>query len=358
MKILISHKDIAEPTRGGVCELYKNLILGLTQQNFEVVYISTKNSWINNKSIRGIFLPRGNNPETHSKLVTKVIEQEKPDIAECSNWRFELLDFLRNRKSDCKTKVITRTDPPAITLFPGIEDSYREGEHELLRRSDFVIAVSKFTANEIKKHYSIRVNEVVYNGVDRYKIDELLQKKVKTLSSLDFKKQIFWVGRPNYMKGIDILKKVIMSTDRTWRFVLNHGQSLDNRILYQLRNKYNNITLIKDISKEIQLHMMRKSRYFLSTSRIEGFGIAALESLACGTPVVAYDQCEVLRELYPKTPAVRFFDDDDIKQQNLFVQLKTQKLSKEARAISNRYTAEQMVAKTIECYQKLKGYKN
>jgi len=350
-KILITHKDIAEPTRGGVCELYKGLILGLADRGLQVAYTSTKDSWIHDNRIKRILLPRGTDPDMHARNVRQIVEQEQPDIVECSNWRFELVDYAENRSDDNKTKVVVRTDPSARTLFPGIDDSYHEGEQKIFKFADHIVAVSRFTARDIESRYGVEVDEVIYNGVDHGKIDLMLSNTASIPKNED--KKIFWVGRPNNMKGFDILKRVVAVADENWQFMLNCGRSPDDRLIESLQIAHLNTSVVRDLPKDQQLRFMQGSSYFLSTSRDEGFGIAVLESLACGTPVVAYDRCEVLHELYKDSSAMQFFGDNDIETKPLFNKETTSIGRQKARRLSEQYTVDRLVEETIEFYRSI-----
>src|SRR3972149_11274319 len=161
------HKDITDIDRGGLCVLFKNLIVGFRDEGWNVSCISSRDLTIHGISIYKI--PEIKDPLQYSEEVTKIIEKIKPDLAECSNWRFELLNYARKYgKETRKTKVVIRCDPPATTLFPELTE-FSNYEKELCSKADLLIAVSKFSRDETNKQYGTSNVKVVYNGISLVK---------------------------------------------------------------------------------------------------------------------------------------------------------------------------------------------
>ncbi len=64
----------------------------------------------------------------------------------------------------------------------------------------------------------------------------------------------------------------------------------DGPLLEYLRNKYkfDNVVFYGDVSEDVKLTLLSKANLFVLPSLNEGFGISYLESLAVGTPIIAY----------------------------------------------------------------------
>ena len=127
-----------------------------------------------------------------------------------------------------------------------------------INRADKIICVSKYLASKINKE-----SLVIYNGVD----------EGKDLGDHNF---ALYVGAFLKIKGIDILLKAIKDID--FNFKLIGGK---------LNIKSKNIECLGKLAHEKTLEYMGKCSFLIVPSRVEGFGLAALEAMACGKPVIA-----------------------------------------------------------------------
>ena len=123
------------------------------------------------------------------------------------------------------------------------------------------------------------------------KISDPLTFFPKQPSSLK-RKRVIAVGRYVYQKGFDLLLQIwskIEKDNPDWElFVFGTG----NRSYYELLKKKLNIDdnrcHLEGPSPNIQEEYLNSS-VFAFTSRFEGFGMALVEAMACGLPVVSFD---------------------------------------------------------------------
>jgi len=138
------------------------------------------------------------------------------------------------------------------------------------------IAVSKYIKNVYKKFIK---SELIYNSVDiaPYK----LQKNKK-----DY---LIWIGRIDYNKGIDRVISLAIKLNQKLYFA---GPIEDK---YLFKTKIKPFVDNKNIKYLGILNEKQKNKYlgdakalFFLTRGEEAFGRVAIESLACGTPVISY----------------------------------------------------------------------
>jgi len=158
------------------------------------------------------------------------------------------------------------------------------------------LAVSKTTAKNLGNlgiHHEIKI---IPNGVD--------QKKIKSISPSNEPSDIIFVGRLIREKHIDILIQafhVILSENPNCCLLIigdgperNTVSTLLNKLRLEDRVRFIGFQECHD---EILAHM-KSSKIYVQPSTREGFGITALEALACGLPVVTVDHpANAIRDL-------------------------------------------------------------
>ena len=165
-----------------------------------------------------------------------------------------------------------------------------------LRRANVIITDSEFTRRDLLMQF--RANEekivVVHLGVDGgYKpvTDSQCLQEFRSRFSLD-RPYILFVGNPKPHKGIDTLLSafsIVRSSMKDIDLVLIGGAlSTDEGILRladdeRLRGF---VKVLGKVSEKDLLFAYNAASVFVLPSRYEGFGLPALEAMACGTPVV------------------------------------------------------------------------
>ncbi len=157
----------------------------------------------------------------------------------------------------------------------------------LSRDIDLLIAVSNFTANNLKKHFPEDKIVVVPNIVEFKKIEseKFENRTISCVSRLVKYKRV-----EDLILAMDILinQNGYKYKDLKVKIVGTGPEEERLKALVKEKNLYNNITFCGFVEKhEDVLKIINSSHIFCLPSKVEGFGIVIVESLGCGVPFVA-----------------------------------------------------------------------
>lgn len=304
--ICFVHKDIGDIDRGGVCVLFKAIMAGLTGNEWKVSCITQRE--FSMPEINMITLPATKDPILYSEMVSEAVEKLKPNIVECSNWKFELLDY--SKRQNRFAKLVVRSDPSATTLFGKDLKNLALLEKELCLNADMVLAVSEFAKKDIMKKYGLKDVHVIHNSIDTNTL--IVPESTSKPECIDRDKiNVFWCGKTTLMKGFDLLKELIAKSPNDINWILNIGNSIEEVLRDDLKKE--NVVILKNLTRLDQINIWKNCDVFLSTSRVEGFGLAIAEALALGLPALVNDSCEVYKE-FQSNSAIEYIDPSNIEK--------------------------------------------
>ncbi len=194
---------------------------------------------------------------------------------------------------------------------PKINPTVYHLEKRGMQAANMVLAVSELTRKTILGRYGIPANKVLvsYNGVATAK------RKIKSPSPRYLKEKIVtFLGRVTYQKGpeyfIEAARKVL-NVNQNVRFVIaGNGDLLGKMILkvagYKMLSKFHFTGFLKGSQVDQMLSM---SDVYVMPSVSEPFGIAPLEAMKSGVPVIISRQSGV-SEVLPSAIKVNFWDTD------------------------------------------------
>ena len=179
--------------------------------------------------------------------------------------------------------------PLVITEHTRLSNNFRSFIHRYLtlfslRRAKAVLAVSHWHARDISCLSDVQTT-VVHNVVDFSKYPGTLLRPVGNLS-------IGFLGGLNTpVKGLDMLLKASALLNGDFTLHIGGAGSLidEYRTTAEQLNIAHKCKFYGSIPHENVIDFMRNLHFFVSASRSETFGIAIVEALACGLPVVATD---------------------------------------------------------------------
>jgi len=174
-----------------------------------------------------------------------------------------------------------------------------EAERDLAQNCHYVIAPTDKEREQLIRHYDTPAERigVVPCGVNLEQFGPVSKESARRHLGFGNGKIILFVGRIDPLKGIDKLISAMpyLRNIQGLRLVIIGGCEHSQREMEQLRELVRNLN-IQDSVTFMGLVEHAELPYFYSAanacvipSYYESFGLVALESLACGTPVVATD---------------------------------------------------------------------
>ena len=167
-------------------------------------------------------------------------------------------------------------NPIVRFFFKLLAKPMRKIDYKYAQRPDFLLANSTYSAREIEKYYD-RPSEILFPPVDTKKFALNTEKDDFLIST---SRQVNW-------KRLDLAVGAALETGEKLVLV---GGGAEHEKLVKLAGGAKNIEfvpLIKDAEELSDLVGRAKAFVFPS---LEPFGIAPIEALSAGTPVIAFNQ--------------------------------------------------------------------
>jgi len=195
-----------------------------------------------------------------------------------------------------KRKVVVIHDLKAIKGTSQIRNKYsRFFYSRFMKTADKVIAISRYTKEDILSHYDIPENKItiVYNSVC------LTSHSVKPTSFEIQGKYILWVNTLQEYKNIfTMLKAFRLIANKTNHHLVVVGRPTDywnKKMLPYIENNglSDRVFLLSNLTDEELKYLYENASLFVTTSTREGFGYTPIEAAMCCCPVIS-TRCEAL----------------------------------------------------------------
>ncbi|HKO39255.1 MAG TPA: glycosyltransferase family 1 protein [Solirubrobacterales bacterium] len=184
----------------------------------------------------------------------------------------------------------------AALRFPGVKPQHhvRSFETEVarsVRRATRTISVSETTAADVERYYGVGPERVrvVHNGVDEVFTPGDREAALAAVAARWGVRDPFvlHVGSLEPRKGVEVLVEAAALAARAgWRLVLAGSSGFGSEAVEAAARASGACHLLGPVSEEELLDLMRAAGAFAAPALYEGFGIAPLEAMACGTPAV------------------------------------------------------------------------
>ena len=235
------------------------------------------------------------------RKINRAVSAWKPDVVVSQVFPSNWWGWLFKRKYPRTRMVWVSHEPSAFIhstelinglrpfwkrwLAKGLRLLLRNVDLCLARQSDRVVANSRHTAGECRRIYGREVDAVASPGID-----------LKVFAPGTEKRELALVTVAHLVpyKRIDFLLRVFARLRERVPELSFHivGEGPAKRELQALAAELGmaaNVTFHGRLAHAELATLLRRMRLLLSAGAIETFGMAPLEAIACGTPVVAHD---------------------------------------------------------------------
>lgn len=232
-------------------------------------------------------------------------------------------------------------------------------------------AIHYATAEEMKACHSAlgfkNKAVIVANGIDLSKFSDLPGREnlKQDYPILEGKKVLLFLSRINWNKGLDILIKAycLLAKERADLHLLiagNDDQGYAKKVKRWIRNSgiEKRVTFTGMLTGQKKLEAYRGSDVFILPSYSESFGMAVVEAMACGLPVVISNKVGIYRQLQENKAGVVVEGNAKSLYQGIKSILGNDKFSQELSAngretVEKYYDIEKVADKMIAAYREV-----
>src|SRR5215213_1132864 len=170
---------------------------------------------------------------------------------------------------------------PAQRLFYRLVESRYDGWS--IRAADTVVCVSRYTQRQVEQTYGKRDTVLVFDGIDTdvFVPPPQLARSDHGLPRSDARIRLLFIGNNTRRKGFDLLPKIMELLPEDYVLYYNVGFQKAGESPPHPR-----MIPIGAPDRTSLVAAYQSCDILLFPSRLEGFGIAPAEALACGRPVV------------------------------------------------------------------------
>jgi hypothetical protein len=222
-----------------------------------------------------------------STLLANEVRSEQPDIVLLKGMDYDLTEFLISRLDLSHTKI--------GFIVGGVS------VHPVLDHADFVLTESQRQSHEIGEFLGRSIPVQLLSKYVNWEFADQLYANSAEPKKFDIVNVGFFEERKNQIQLKPFFGKYRIA-------IVGHGPTLAS--VQQAAEGCENVMFFGDLPNDEALRIISQSRLMVHTSLWEWVPRAIIESLTCGTPVVAFDFA--IQGNLGETPAVRLVSRENL----------------------------------------------
>jgi len=253
---------------------YKEVINGFTVYHPRWFWLPKKYFWQYETTFLNLFCGR---------KIRRILNEFNPNII-ISTWIHPYGTYAKYFKKYAKIPALIIPEGDDILIYPERYSGWQKIENMINLFSDKVICVSGFMFSEIGKMRNLKRLVLVKNGLDSsiFNLNGLKNNRTSITKLIS-------VGYFGWEKGHDILFQSLKLLKGNFQLMLiGDGDLKEEYVNFVRINGLDSKVVFPGRLEPSELKAnLSTSDIFCMPSRSESFGIAAIEAMACGLPVVA-----------------------------------------------------------------------
>lgn len=231
---------------------------------------------------------------TFQKILQQEVEEFKPDIIHAQHlW---ILPYCASKTGIPYIATAHGTDLKGFRA----DERYREYALVGARKASKIITISNQVDREVEELYGIpkESRSLIFNGFDNEIFYPMKRDRFQVLSKYYIHEEpeyiVTFVGKLAHFKGVDVLLRAAKIYERELKsvitFIIGNGDQYQNLLDIKTELELKHIHFLGHRSQGSIAELLSIADVSTVPSRVEPFGLVAIEALACGTPVVATNQ--------------------------------------------------------------------
>lgn len=295
---------VCYPTYGGSGVLATELGIALAKKGHHVHFISYKRPARLTSYIQGVYLhevgsyeyPLFEHPPYDSLLASKIVDVAQHQSLDVLHVHYAVphatVAFLATeilRAKGIRLPFVTTLHGTDITLV-GLDKSLSSVVEFSINSSDFVTVVSGSLKKQTLSHFDIKTNiDVIHNFINLKRFSRKPKPEAKAAFAPGGEKVVMHVSNFRKVKRVEDVVKAFSLVRRAMPSKLLMVGDGPERI--KLEGMCRDLGICGDIHflgrQDAVEDLLSLADVFLLPSAMESFGLAALEAMACGVPVVS-----------------------------------------------------------------------
>jgi glycosyltransferase involved in cell wall biosynthesis len=156
-----------------------------------------------------------------------------------------------------------------------------------LKKTDFIITISRASENAVRNYFQVSNVKTIYCAINT----EIYKPITITNDPYPNKIKLLFVGNLTKRKGVDLLPKIMSKLDNRFLLFYTTGLRSPRKIFSDER-----MIPLERLSRDELVYWYNLCDMLVLPTRLEGFGYAVAEAMACEKPIVTTN-CSSLPEI-------------------------------------------------------------